>query len=538
MSQLRPYQQRAIDDLYRWFNSNATGNPCLVLPTGAGKSWVIAKLCEQAIKSWPNTRILMLAHQKELIEQNAEKLRIAWPNAPLGICSASIGKRELGLPITFASIQSVARRAQQIGRIDLILVDECHRISHKNQGGYRKLIAELTAINPRLRVIGLTATPYRLGHGLITDEPAIFDALLESVTVQELVDDGYLSPLRSKHTDAALDTHGVHKRGGEFVESELQAAVNTADNNAATCAEIVRRAEGRKSWLLFCAGVAHAEAIRDELVRLGVRAECLTGQNSKGERERILSAYKAGEITALTNCDILTTGFDNPRIDLIAMLRPTMSASLYVQMAGRGLRIADGKDDCLVLDFAGNVAQHGPITCVEPPRKAGDGGGTAPVKTCQECGEIVHASVMICPACGYQWPKREKDLTLRQDDIMGYSPKTMDVTGWRWEVHKSRKSGIDMLSCRYYGGLSDPVVTEYVCLRHDGYAGRKAMQTLAEIADGCGLSLAPLADASLEQLAFALGGSQAPSALEYQREGKFYRVISRDWSHQREEKRA
>ena len=170
---LRDYQQNTLNDLYQWFRDNHTGNPCVVLPTGSGKSHVIAALCRSAVQSWPETRILMLSHVAELIEQNAQKMISHWPGAPLGIYSAGLNSRILS-KITFASIQSVRNRARQIGHISLVIVDECHTISHNNQGSYRSLINELTEINPGLRVIGFTASPYRLGHGLITGEPAIF----------------------------------------------------------------------------------------------------------------------------------------------------------------------------------------------------------------------------------------------------------------------------------------------------------------------------------------------------------------------------
>jgi DNA repair protein RadD len=211
---LRDYQQRALEQLYEWFQDNA-GHPCLVLPTGAGKSHIVAALCKDAVQSWPDTRILMLTHVKELIEQNAEKMRQHWPNAPLGIYSASIGVKRLGYPITFGGIQSLRGKAARIGHVDLVIIDECHLVSHKAEGGYRQLIDDLAAINPALRVIGLTATPYRLGHGLITDKPALFDDLLEPVTIEELVRKGHLATLRSKITQARLDVSGVHKRGGE-----------------------------------------------------------------------------------------------------------------------------------------------------------------------------------------------------------------------------------------------------------------------------------------------------------------------------------
>ena len=230
---LRDYQQKTIDMLYDWLSNNE-GNPCLVLPTGSGKSHIVAALCKNAVQAWPETRILMLTHVKELIEQNAEKMRLHWKNAPMGIYSASLNKRELREPITFAGIQSVRNRHVQIGHIDLCIVDECHLISHKDIGGYRKLIAELLLINPAMRVVGLTATPYRLGHGLITDKPALFDALIEPITIVELIELGHLAPLRSKITNKKLLTDGVHKRGGEFIDSELQAVVDTLESGFRT----------------------------------------------------------------------------------------------------------------------------------------------------------------------------------------------------------------------------------------------------------------------------------------------------------------
>ena len=170
--QLRKYQSRSIEMLYSWIEKNK-GHICVVMPTGSGKSHVIAELCKNALQTWPETRILMLTHVKELIEQNAEKMRLHWPDAPLGIYSASVGQRKLGEPITFAGIQSVRNKAKEIGHVDLIVIDECHLVNHKDEGVYRKLINQLTEINPDVRIIGYSATPYRLGHGLITDEPAI-----------------------------------------------------------------------------------------------------------------------------------------------------------------------------------------------------------------------------------------------------------------------------------------------------------------------------------------------------------------------------
>jgi len=526
---LRDYQQRTIDQLYAWFEAGNTGNPCLVLPTGAGKSHIIAALCKDALQSWPETRILMLTHVKELISQNAEKMRQHWPNAPMGIYSAGLGRKELGEPITFAGIQSVRTKAKQIGHVDLIIIDEAHLVSHRDEGGYRTLLADLQAINPSLRIIGLTASPYRLGHGYITDKPAIFDALIEPVSIEELIYKGYLSTLRSKLTATKLEVDGVHKRGGEYIESELQAKVDTADKNARVVQEIISLAGERRSWLMFCAGVDHAQHIKEALTEQGIAAECVTGETPANERDRILRDFKAGRIKALSNANVLTTGFDAPGIDLIAMLRPTMSPGLYVQMAGRGLRIADGKTDCLVLDFAGVVEQHGPITAVRPPPKKGDKIGEAPVKVCDNCQEICHLSVRVCPSCGQPFPEPVRPaLKLHNLDIMGMEGIDMDVSGWTWRKHLSRASGREMLLVSYYGGLSDPPVTEYLAVSHDGYAGEKSRRLLAEVAHKAGVSL-DYSTADLHEMAQQLTEGQPPARIEFKREGKFYTIMNREW---------
>ena len=536
---LREYQRRAIDMLYAWFEAGHQGNPCLVLPTGSGKSHIVAALCKDALQNWPETRVLMLTHVKELIEQNAEKMRLHWPGGPMGIYSASIGKRQLGEPITFAGIQSVRSKARMLGHIDLVVIDECHLVNHKDEGGYRHLLNELTAINPALRVVGCTATPYRLGHGLITDKPALFDDLIEPVSIEELIFKGYLAPLRSKVTKAKLDTSGVHKRGGEFIESELQAAVDTDDNNQRVVREVIALAGDRKAWLFFCTGVKHANHVAEVLRQHGIAAECVTGETPKKEREQMLADFKAGRIRALTNANVLTTGFDYPDIDLIAMLRPTMSASLYVQMAGRGMRVKSHTDHCLVLDFAGVVATHGPITAVQPPKKAGDGNGEAPVKVCDNCGELCAIAVSICPACGRPFPEPEKrklelKLELRDDDIMGLEGKDMEVSSWTWRRHVSRASGKEMLSCTYYGSLSDKPITEYLPVLHDGYAGQKAMRLLMMMAKSAGAHLAEAAhlegSEGLDYIAAQMSNSKPPTSIEYRLDGKFHRVIKRSWT--------
>ena len=535
MITLREYQTRSINMLYTWFEQHPEGNPCLVLPTGSGKSIIIAELCRDAVQNWPETRILVLSHVKELLEQDANKILAVWPEAPVGIYSASIGMKRLSEPITVAGIQSIRKRASEVGHTDLIIVDEAHLISHKDEGGYRSFIAELSGVNPALRVIGLTATPYRLGHGLITDKPAIFDDLIEPVSIEELVAHGYLCQLRSKVTAAKLDVSNVHLRGGEFIEHELQAAVNAPLANEQVVEEVIRRGEDRRSWLFFCSGVDHAYAMRDALIAQRINAACVTGETPKNEREDILQRFKAGEIRAVSNANVLTTGFDHPDIDLIAMCRPTMSPGLYVQMAGRGMRPKEHIADCLMLDFAGNVERHGPITAVQPPKRGTKGTGEAPVKACEQCGELVAIAARVCPACGAAFPEPEKKkLWLHDDDIMGLDPVELEINRWKWARHIAYSSGKEMLKVTYYGGLCDSkAITEYLPLLHGGYAGEKATGMIRMMMRHAGGDIEMMHDLNalddLDALADQLNTLPPPSRISYRMDGKYARITAREW---------
>jgi DNA repair protein RadD len=536
---LRDYQRRAIDDVWAWIRKN-DGNPCLVMPTGAGKSHVVAAMCREAVTEWPDTRVLMLTHVKELIEQNAEKMRQHWPAAPMGIYSASMRRRDLGEPITFAGIQSIRTRADDVGHVDLCLIDECHLVNHEEEGSYRTFLGSLWGCNPAMRVIGLTATPYRLGHGYITDKPALFDALIEPVSIEQLLHQGHLAPLRCRATRKTYDTGGVHTRGGEFIESELQTLVNTTDQNAIVADEIVSNGVGRKSWLVFCTGVDHAEAMRDALRARGIVAECVTGDTPKGERARILADFKAGRIQCVTNANVLTTGFDAPGVDLIAFCRPTMSTSLYMQMAGRGLRTADGKADCLVLDFAKLLQQHGPITNPRVGAKAGN--GDPPVKECPECHELVAIAVMVCP-CGYQFPRKEDDAPSVRPDLVdvdilyghvGADVSAMEVSEWKWS-HTTSKAGKPMLVATYYGSaLSDRPVREYFSVGHEGYAGQKAWDKLIAIAGrvSAHLPAGVMASDDLDAIAAAMTATPPPSEVRFTTDGKFHTFTMRRWPHE------
>jgi len=522
---LRPYQRHTIDSIYEWYRSNA-GNVCAVIPTGGGKSILMAQICKEAIQANGEIRILVLASKKELLEQNSNELLTLWPNAPIGIISASIGKKEFGEPITFGGIQTIKNCIDRLGHIDIVLVDEADEINHEDTGVYRSFLFEL---NPD-RVIGFTATPWRVGHGLITDDPAIFDDLIEPVTIEELQRDGFLAKLVSKHTKKQIDITGVHKRGGDYIERELQEKIDVIETNLAAVEETIERAGYRKSWLFFCTGIDHALHIRDILRDKGISAETVTGKTPKSEREEIIRKFRDGEIIALTGVDVFSVGFNAPNIDLIVFLRPTCSARVYVQQAGRGLRLKDHTDNCMILDFAGNIETHGPITDVILPHRKSDEPGIPPSKICPDCDSIIAAQARTCPDCGHVFDveKQVKEWKLHHDDIMGIAPKEMYVSKWEWSEYHSRKSGKDMIKISYYGeALSDKPIHEYLCLQHEGYALQKAMHVLRLIVKETG---ANIDDAkTLFELAETMRLQPPPESIEYKMEGKYPRILSRKW---------
>ena len=477
MMQLRPYQRGAIDALYDYFGQH-TGNPLVVMPTGTGKSVVIAGFIREALATYPDTRILMLTHVKELIAQNFQALLRVWPQAPAGIYSAGLSRRDIHAQILFAGIQSIHRHAARVQRCDLIIIDEAHLLSRNDGSMYRAFLDELSRINAGLvKVVGFTATPYRLDSGLLhKGKDRIFTDIAYQVPVLDMIQQGYLCPVVPKQTTTQLDTAGVGTRGGEFIAGQLEAAVDRDDITRAAVAEIVRHGEGRGSWLVFCSGVAHARHVRDAIREHGITAETVTGDTPGGERDGILAAFKAGRLRCVTNANVLTTGFDAPGTDLVALLRPTKSVGLYVQMVGRGTRLAPGKDDCLVLDFAGNTARHGPIDTVDGDTGDKDGApGEAPVKTCPECQTINHASVRVCVGCGHEFPPPEPKVASAASTHALLStqiqPEWCEVRAVDYRAH-TKPGKPTSLRVTYQCGLVSH--SEWVCLEHSGYARQRA----------------------------------------------------------------
>jgi DNA repair protein RadD len=475
---LRAYQREAIDSIYTYFSENV-GNPIVVLPTGSGKSLVIAGFIREVLDASPSERILVLSHVRELLSQNFRELLTFWPNAPAGIYSAGLGSRQINAQVLIAGIQSIHKRAYDLQRVDLVLVDECHLIPRNSDTMYRRFIGELIEINPALKVIGFTATPFRLDSGRLDHGPdAMFDGIAYEANVRDLIDHGYLCRLTTRRMKTQLDTQGVAKRGGEFIAGALERAVDKEAITKAAVQEIIDAGQDRKSWLVFGTGLSHCRHIAEEIRLHGIEAECVFGETPKGERDILTSRFKAGKLRCLVSRDVLSTGFNAPNVDLLALLRPTESTGLYCQIVGRALRMAPGKDSALILDFANLIAKHGPVD--DPDiREPGKGDGEAPVKVCPECDAYVPISVMTCPDCGFEFPPPPPEAKLTKQAAMlpilsSPHPDWVPVSRVTYHRHMKDPEKPPTLRVEYHCGIT--VYREWVCIEHSpgSYPQRKA----------------------------------------------------------------
>ena len=476
--QLRPYQKAAIDSVLVALTDNPASSPCAVLPTGAGKSVIMAGMLQQWLANWPAMRVCVLAHVKELVEQNYQKLKRAWPGADAGLYSAGLGKRDTDNAVIFASIQSVHKKALHLGAFDLILIDEAHRIPLSGDGMYRRFLVDAKKACPWVRVVGLTATPYRLGAGLVVGPQNILTDVCFEVSVKRLIDQGYLSPLVSKGGHEKPDLQGISVSSGEFKLDELEARFNASRVVESAVQEALELSAGRKRRIWFTAGHGHAVSVAAELERQGVRAPVVTDKTPAGERARIVEQFKTGHVSDLVNIAIFTEGFDVPALDCVVLMRATMSAGLYCQMVGRGLRLAPGKQNCLVLDYGGNIERHGPIDSVKvkKKRKRGESATTgAPVKECPECQTMNLLSAVECEDCGYGWPETPAHSDTASGASILSSDEWLEVGLVEYGPH-SKGFGTRSVIVHYYSPEMMPVAREWLCFEHSGHARVKAVQ--------------------------------------------------------------
>ena len=389
MYTLRPYQRDCVQATLHYFRKHHTP-AVLTLPTGAGKSLVIAELARIA-----KGRVMVLTHVKELVEQNHAKYESY--DLTAGIFSAGLGRKETQEKVVFASVQSLANALDQFTeQFSLLVIDECHRVPDDENSAYRRVIQHLQSINPTLRILGLTATPYRLGMGWIyqyhtrgqvkTEQPRFFRDCIFELPIRYLLDEGYLTP--PKWVDMAVKGYDFSSltltQTGHFREQDVERILQRSQRATPMIIEqVIKASLDRKGIMIFASTVNHAQEIMSYLI--DENAALIIGDTPLIERDRIIQDFKHQKIKFLVNVSVLTTGFDAPHVDLVAILRPTESISLYQQIVGRGLRLANGKTDCLILEFAGNC-----YDLYQP-----DIGDPKP----NSDSELV---MVPCPACGFK----------------------------------------------------------------------------------------------------------------------------------------
>ena len=494
MYTLRPYQSDAVEALYQHLREKDT-NPCVVIPTAGGKSLCIAQVAKDAVTKW-NGRVMILAHVKELVEQNAAKLKSICPELPVGVYSAGLDSRDTQQSVVVAGVQSVFNKIDYFRPFDLVMIDEVHMVPPDGEGRYRTFLEAAKRVNPRVRLIGWTATPYRTQGGLICKPENLLNEVCYEIGVKELINRGYISNITAKAGRVKANTDGLHIRAGEFIPEDVEKLMGEERLVMSACQEIVELTRDRKACLIFCTSIAHCKKVAAQIAKLsGEECAIVTGDTPDLERAETIRRLRgesistdlfgtmAGPLKYCCNVSVLTTGTDIPRLDTIALLRPTNSPGLLVQMVGRGFRLSPetGKTECLVLDYGRNIERHGPIDMIKV-REHGQGGGGPLAKECPECRTIVNLSVMLCPTCGHQWPRKEPErqsheataakaailsgeVTVEKFSVMHTDYQVWEKRGAPPGSPKTVRVTYDVDYLTHY--------SEWLCPEHTGYARRK-----------------------------------------------------------------
>ena len=494
MMTLRDYQSDAVASVWKHLREKDT-NPCVVIPTAGGKSLCIAQVAKDAVTNWDG-RVLCLAHVKELIEQNAAKIRAICPELKVGVYSAGLDSRDTREPVIVAGIQSICGHADLFKPFDIIMVDEAHLIPSEGEGRYRTFLAEMKERNPNVRLIGWTATPYRTKGGLICKPENLLNEVCYEISVKTLINRGFISHLVSKSGTVKPDLSNLHVRAGEFVQKDIDAAMGDDSIVTSACREIVDLTKNRKTCLIFCTSVKHCERVA-ELIRRFSGEECpvVTGDTPPEERADTIrrmrgETVKVGlfdeelkPIRYCCNVSVLTTGTDIPNIDTVVLLRPTASAGLLVQMVGRGFRLSPktGKTECLVLDYGKNIERFGCIDQIKATEPKGGPREGPLAKECPQCRTMMPLAQMCCPNCGYLFERKEHEthldsrassLGIISGEVVDedYDVRNVDYRVW---LKRDAKPGAPRTVRITYTIDLMTQFSEWLCPEHSGYARKK-----------------------------------------------------------------
>lgn len=560
MKVLRPYQDAALKSLFKFLFTENTGHPLVVAPVAAGKSLMIAEFIKQVHGLYPRTRIVMLTHVKELLEQNRKELFEQYSDCDVGYYCAGLGQKRLHNDVTFASIQSINKKLGSINRVpELIIIDECHLISHKASTQYRTFIDEVLALNPNCKVLGFTGTPFRADTGRLDEgHNKLFDGVAYEIPMSYMIEQGYWAKPVCPAIATKMDVSNVKVRGGDYVAGELEKAVNTHEITDACVKEMIELGKDRKKWLVFTAGIQHAADVAADIESTGISVEVVTGKTPKAERAEIIERFRRGDIRCLVNVAVLTTGFDVPDIDLLAFMRPTRSPVLYIQTIGRGVRpvYADGYDlstqqgridaiansikpDCMILDFGQVVATLGAIDQVsikkEYTGEEAEGGGEAITKICPSCGTECAAAQRYCYSCGYCFIELEAKASNKAVVSTDIEPEWLDVLNVFYDPHY-KEGGMPSMKVTYSTMVAS--IREWICFEHHNfevgdnkrYAWDKAVQWHNDRAEQAVKLGSPFFENVPNTVDDALKiPYPEPKRILARPEGKYWRILDYEW---------
>lgn len=506
---LRYYQVEAHNAFFVYFiEQRKTGAPLIVMPTGSGKSPVIGAICETATRMFPTMRILILTATRDLVEQDAKTVMDLCPNVPVGICCSGLNRKDVAHPIIVGTPGTVIGRMESIGKVDVIIIDEAQDVSDKPESEYMQIFKKAREVNPAVNICGLTATPFRMSSGMLTQGKTFTDIIYDCTTPEhfaEFMKNGWLAPLVSGPTMTTYDRSKLVVRAGDFTEASMNIEALNEEITQACVDEYLARTVNRVSGLAFASSIKHAEMICDMILAANVSATVIHSKMTKRQQDARMEEFKRGEHKYLINKDKFTVGFDHRPVDNLGIFRFTMSPGLWVQILGRGLRVYDpatapaslaryfttAKYDCLVCDFAGNIAELGPIDAPVIPGVKGKGGGDAPVRICPQCGMYNHASARWCGGpkekrvigCGTEFHNQLKiDVTNSEaNSFMSFTEEKrveeLPVSRVLYLLH-SKEGRPDTLKALYY--CRGKSYQEFIAFEGEGYARKKAERWFRE----------------------------------------------------------
>ncbi len=481
MSVITPrwYQKEAVDAFFQAARQYPNQSLLEVLPTGAGKSLTMAMILAKVNDFG---RSIVLARSRELVTQNQAAFCEMYPDLAdqTGVYCASLGLKEWNKRIVFASIQSAANQGELLGPRKLVIVDEAHQVGKTEGTQYQTFLAEMQRQDPSCKLLGMTASPYRLDGGIIFGEGQQFDRVAYNVPRGALIDEGYITRPTTLKTKE-INLSGVRHIGGEFAKAEVEAQFL---GNSIT-REVLAAANTKqcKSVLIFASGVAHAQVIKGELEAAGESVMVITGDTPPLFRETAIESFDQRRTRFLVNVECLTTGFNVKGIDMIVVARATESPGLFLQMVGRGFRLFPNKPTCWITDYGGNVDRFGPIDSdsygMDSIKLPSQGEGEPPKRVCPSCYEINHAGARRCIKCGMEFPRKAKVFVAGDESIVAKAEK-FNVKSASYQRWAGKDGKQDTLMAEYELDTGDePIrrrVREWICLEHGGYAGKKARE--------------------------------------------------------------